>query len=189
MKKIVFFGDSLTAGYGLRDPEKESIPALISHRLKHLGMDFEVSNAGISGDTTRTAIDRLASILVGDIAVFVLELGANDFLRGHSVREVESNLQTIITNVKKAYPQSAILLLGLELPYWAHVGHGSGFGGIFQNLAKANSIALVPSFLSGVAGNRALNMPDGVHPLAAGYQLATDNILPALLKILKSENR
>ena len=155
MRKIVFFGDSLTAGYGLKYPEKESIPALISDRLKAEGLSYEVVNAGISGDTSRSALNRLDAAITGGLAGFVLELGANDFLRGHLPTEVSGNLQKIITTVRLAYPDAWILLLGIELPIWAHSVYGAGYAKIFSDLAKANPIFLVPSFLEGVSGRAA----------------------------------
>ena len=186
--KVIFFGDSLTAGYGLKHPQKEAIPALLAAQMQHAGFDYDVVNAGISGDTTRSALNRLSSILHGDVAGFVLELGANDFLRGYAPAEVSANLQTIIARVRKDYPDAWIMLLGIELPAWANTYAGSGYANIFRELASVNKIYLVPSFLEGVAGNRSLNMIDGVHPLASGYIKAAENIWPTLLNILQNDS-
>lgn len=185
MKKIIFFGDSLTAGYGLKQPRKQALPALISERIKSERLNFEVINEGINGDTTRSALNRLHSVLHGELSVFVLELGANDFLRGYPAEEVMENLQKIISIVKAKYPESAILLLGIELPQWANSGLGLGYGNIFAALARANRIFFVPSLLKGVMGKRTLNLPDGVHPIAEGYNIAAENIWPTLLEMLR----
>lgn len=184
MKDIIFFGDSLTAGYGLSDPAKQALPALISQKIKQTGLQYRVINAGLSGDTTRSAIIRLNSILNHDIKLFVLELGANDFLRGHSPAEINANLQQIISRVKVRCPEASILILGIALPNWAAGFQGSGYTSIFQQLANENGIAIVPSFLEGIAGNRSMNMPDGVHPLAKGYERAAENIWPSVLSLI-----
>ena len=184
MKKIVFFGDSLTAGYGLSSPHSESLPALINERLLTSGMYYDVVNAGISGDTTRAARLRIEKYTSFDMALFVLELGANDFLRGYSPVEVQQNLQFMIDRVREKSPAVPILLLGIELPLWIANSYVDGYRKIFSNLSKQNSISLVPSFLKGVSGNRALNMIDGVHPLAAGYKIAAENIWPTIRQLL-----
>ena len=180
----MFFGDSLTAGYGLSSPQSESLPALINQRLVTSGMQYDVVNAGVSGDTTRAARLRLERYVNLDMALFILELGANDFLRGYSPPEVQQNLQYIIDKVKEKSPAVPILLLGIELPLWIANSYIDGYRKIFSNLSKQNSISLVPSFLKGVSGNRALNMIDGVHPLAAGYRVAADNIWPTIKQML-----
>ncbi|WP_316846779.1 GDSL-type esterase/lipase family protein [Pedobacter psychrodurus] len=174
MEKIVFFGNSLVAGYGLKDPASESLPALIDQKLKQHGMNFQVVNAGISGDTTASALSWIARSLQGGIAIFIIELGANDFLRGIAPSLIYDNLQSIISRVKSECPRASILIPGIALPQWAHMSHGRGYGGIYEKLARENNTAIVPSFLKNVSGKRALNMPDGVHPLAPGYQIASE---------------
>ncbi|WP_412468282.1 arylesterase [Pedobacter sp. KLB.chiD] len=183
--KIVFFGDSLMAGYGLKDPSNESIPALIGAKLKQLNLNYSVINAGVSGDTTASALARLDQVLNEKPAIFILELGANDFLRGMSPVLILSNLQLIINKVKSNCPSASILLLGIELPNWATGWHQSDYSGIFPALAEKNAISLVPSFLKNVAGIRTLNMYDGVHPLKEGYQIAAENIWPELYRIIQ----
>ncbi|KQM77861.1 hypothetical protein ASE74_15795 [Pedobacter sp. Leaf216] len=185
MEKIVFFGNSLIAGYGLKDPKSEALPALIDQKLKQQRFSFEVVNAGLSGDTTAAALSRIAPYLTGNIAIFVIELGANDFLRGLSPTLIYNNLQTILSRVRVAQPLASILILGIALPQWAY-GHGSGYQGIYEKLAKENGVAIVPSFLKNVAGNRSLNMPDGVHPLASGYRIAAENIWPEIHTIIQA---
>jgi len=184
--KIIFFGDSLVAGYGLLNPSTESIPALISAKLKQLGMNYSVINAGISGETTSSASSRLDLVLTEKPDIFILELGANDFLRGVSPLLILTNLQSIISRVKLACPGAAILLLGIELPGWATGLHEGDYSEIFSALADKNNIARVPSFLKNVVGIRSLNMPDGVHPLKEGYAIAAENIWPELYRIIQS---
>jgi len=147
-------------------------------------MYYDVVNAGISGDTTRAARVRIEKYTNFDMALFVLELGANDFLRGYSPVEVQQNLQFMIDRVREKSPAVPILLLGIELPLWIANSYVDGYRKIFSNLSKQNSISLVPSFLKGVSGNRALNMIDGVHPLAAGYKIAAENIWPTIRQLL-----
>ncbi|SFA54272.1 acyl-CoA thioesterase-1 [Pedobacter suwonensis] len=183
--KIVFFGDSLVAGYGLKDPFSESIPALTNAKLKELGLKYTVINAGLSGDTTASALSRLGQVLNENPAIFVLELGANDFLRGISSVLIRSNLQLIINKVKTSCPSASILLLGIELPDWATGWHQSDYSGIFPALAEKNGLSMVPSFLKNVAGIRELNMYDGVHPLKEGYEIAAENIWPELYRIIQ----
>ncbi|MGM9478090.1 arylesterase [Pedobacter sp. GSP4] len=182
--KIIFFGDSLVAGYGLKDPATTSIPALIGAKLKQLNLTYSVVNAGISGDTTSSALSRLEGVLDQEPAIFILELGANDFLRGTSPVLILANLQLIISKVKSSCPSTSILLLGIELPDWAIGLHKADYSGIFQALAERNGIPLVPSLLKNVAGIHYLNMYDGVHPLREGYQIAAENIWPELYKII-----
>ncbi|WP_293789800.1 arylesterase [uncultured Pedobacter sp.] len=183
--KIIFFGDSLVAGYGLKDPSSESVPALINEKLKKLGLKYSVINAGVSGDTTASALSRLDRALNEKPTIFILELGANDFLRGISPVLILSNLQLIINKVKSTIPLASILLLGIELPDWATGLHHGNYSDIFSALAEKNSISLVPSFLKNVAGIRTLNMYDGVHPLKEGYQIAAENIWPELYRIIQ----
>jgi acyl-CoA thioesterase-1 len=184
MKKIIFFGDSLMAGYGLKSPARESVPALIAEMLLINGMEYETVNASVSGDTTYTAKSRIITHLGGDLALFVLELGANDFLKGFPPVVIEKNLQYLIDQIRKKFPELPILLVGITLPNWAPGGHTQGYAHIFSNLSKKNGLPLVASFLDGVMGEQALNMQDGVHPLAAGYKIAAANIWPFINKIL-----
>lgn len=184
MKRIVFFGNSLTAGYGLSDPLRQSIPGLIAEKIKHLGANYQVYNAGVSGDTTTSAIKRLGSVLAHPIDLFVLELGANDFLRGTPAETISGNLQYIIDQVKMQQSDAKILLLGIELPPWAVYSNSENYNTIYKKLAEHNDITLLPSFLKGVSGRRELNMFDGVHPLASGYEIAANNIWPVLKNLL-----
>lgn len=189
MKQIIFFGDSLTQGYGLNDPDTASFPALIQRMIDQTSLAFRVINAGISGDTTYSAKNRLSGILEMQIDIFVLELGANDFIRGQSAQSVEQNLQSIIDQVKQRHPNAPILLLGMELPAWISGTKAAGYRNIYQRLAVKNNIALLPFLLEGVAGIPHLNMFDGIHPLAAGYEIIAKNVWKALKLLIDQVNK
>jgi len=185
MGTIVFFGDSLTAGYGLKDPLKESLPARIGQILMSEGMDYHVINAGISGDTSVSGLNRLPDTLKIDTDIFVLELGANDLLRGHPAALVSHNLQKIISAVKATHPAADILILGMKLPFWIPDERAPGYRRIYQDLAVQNHCELVPYLLDGIEGRKHLNMYDGVHPLAEGYKIMADTVWPTLKKMIK----
>jgi len=189
MKQIIFFGDSLTQGYGLRNPATASFPALIQKMINESGGGFNVVNGGLSGDTTFSALSRLKPILAMQTDIFVLELGANDLIRGHSATDVEANLQHIIDQVKQHHPVAPILLLGMELPGWIPGTKAAGYRNIYTRLAAKNNIDLVPFLLDGVAGIPHLNMFDGVHPLAEGYEIIAGNVWNILKTILEKMDK
>lgn len=184
MHNILFFGDSLTAGYGLSNVAVESLPALLQDKINASGLDFKVINAGVSGETSAGGLARIDLLLHQQIDVFVLELGANDILRGISPHKTESNLQGIIDKVKKRYPEAKMLLLGMELPAWIPGALVADFRKIFRQVAHQNNMALVPFMLDGVAGQRHLNLHDGIHPTAAGYRIVSDKIWPVLQRLI-----
>ena len=185
-KKIIFFGDSLSAGYGLQQPYLEALPALIGQKILAAALPYVVINAGVSGDTTRSAKARVDELLFGDIDLFIIELGANDFLRAYSPSEISGNIKEIIKKVRSFKSDTKILLLGLSLPLWIPDNFGSRYAGLFSLLAKETGTGLIEDFLQGVSGNNSLNMSDGVHPLAEGYKIAAENIWPEVYNILKS---
>jgi acyl-CoA thioesterase-1 len=190
MKNIVFFGDSLTAGYGLR--AHEGFPALLQQRLDELQLPYKALNYGVSGETSAGGRLRLPMVLARQpVDVFVLALGANDGLRGIAVRETSHNLQFILTEVKRQFPQAQLVLAGLEFPFdlgplgGHRLGHyATEFKALFRALADKNSIAFVPFLLQGVLGRRELNLPDGVHPNAAGQKVLADNVWAVLEPLL-----
>ena len=184
MKRIVFFGDSLLAGYGLANPSIDSIPALIQEKINLNNLSYQVINAGVSGNTSGDGLSRIESILSFQIDVFVLELGANDVLRGLSPVWTKNNLQVIIDTIRKKNSQVGILILGMQLPSWIPGQNAANFRKIYHEIAIENHIALVPFFLDGVAGIKHLNMADGIHPLAAGYKIIAENIWPYVLKLM-----
>ena len=181
-KVILFFGNSLTAGMGL-DPN-EAFPALIQEKVDSLQLAYKVVNAGLSGETTASGKNRLGWVLNSDIDVFVLELGANDGLRGISLEETRRNLQEIIDVVKQKNPNTTIILAGMQIPPNMGQDYTSEFRDIFPDLAKKNKIGLIPFLLEDVAGNPELNQPDGIHPTAEGQKIIANNIWPIIAKTI-----
>ncbi|CAN0402210.1 unnamed protein product, partial [Scytosiphon promiscuus] len=181
-KVILFFGNSLTAGMGL-DPN-EAFPALIQEKVDSLQLAYKIVNAGLSGETTASGKNRLGWVLNSDIDVFVLELGANDGLRGISLEETRRNLQEIIDVVKQKNPNTTIILAGMQIPPNMGQDYTSEFRDIFPDLAKKNKIGLIPFLLEDVAGNPELNQPDGIHPTAEGQKIIANNIWPIIAKTI-----
>ena len=181
-KVILFFGNSLTAGMGL-DPN-EAFPSLIQEKVDSLQLSYKVVNAGLSGETTASGKNRLGWVLNSDIDVFVLELGANDGLRGISLEETRRNLQEIIDVVKQKNPNTTIILAGMQIPPNMGQDYTSEFRNIFPDLAKKNKIGLIPFLLEDVAGNPELNQPDGIHPTAEGQKIIANNIWPIIAKTI-----
>lgn len=184
MHNILFFGDSLTAGYGLANVSVESLPALLQEKINAAGLEYKVINAGVSGETSAGGLSRIDLLLNQQIDVFVLELGANDILRGISPQHTAANLQGIVDKVKKRYPEAKMLLLGMELPAWIPGTLVADFRSIFRQVAQHNDMALVPFMLDGVAGVRHLNLHDGIHPTAAGYRIVADKVWPVLKRLI-----
>lgn len=181
-KTILFFGNSLTAGYGL--DTKESFPSLIQNRLDSLALKYTVINAGLSGETTSGGKNRLEWVLKQKVDIFVLELGANDGLRGIPLNETKNNLQTIIEKVLAKNSKTKIVLAGMQIP--PNMGHEYTleFRTIFTDLAAKNDLQLIPFLLDGVAGNPKLNLPDGIHPTAEGQKIVRDNVWVVLQEVL-----
>ena len=181
-KTIVFFGNSLTAGYGLTPDQ--AFPALIQKKIDSLNLPYQVVNAGVSGETTSGGKTRIDWILQQPVDIFVLELGANDGLRGVELPVIRKNLQDIINSVKAKNPQSKLLLAGMQIPPNLGINYSTGFRELFAELAQANSIALIPFLLEGVGGETALNLQDGIHPTADGHRILAENVWKELQKLL-----
>jgi acyl-CoA thioesterase I len=179
--KIVAFGDSLSAGFGLA--ENESYPYLLQERLKADGYDYEVINAGVSGDTSAGGVERIDWSLDQDnVQVLILELGANDLLRGLSPAQMKKNLDTII---KKAKAKNVkVLLCGMLAPPSRGAQYQRDFVAAFPDLAAENKVAFLPFILENIALNPKLNQPDGIHPNADGEKIMTDNVYKALKPLL-----
>lgn len=173
-KVILFFGNSLTAGYGL-DP-KEAFPALIQNRLDSLNLNYTVINAGLSGETTSGGKNRLGWVLNQKVDVFVLELGANDGLRGIPLEETKINLQEIINAVRSKNPNTKIILAGMQIPPNMGKDYTTQFRTIFPDLAEKNKLGLIPFLLDGVAGIPELNLKDGIHPTIEGHKIVVNNV-------------
>jgi len=181
-KKILFFGDSLTAGYQLN--EEESFPSLIQEKINSAGLPFEVINAGLSGETTAGGLNRIDWVLNQNIDIFVLELGANDVLRGFDLSSTESNLEGIIEKVIKKDKDIEIILAGMLAPPNMGKEYGEQFKSMFEQIANKYDIDLVPFLLQDVAGIPELNLPDGVHPNAEGQKVVMKNVWAVLKEYL-----
>jgi acyl-CoA thioesterase-1 len=181
-KNILFFGDSLTAGYGLDDPD-QAFPGVIQHKIDSLKLPYNVINAGVSGETSAGGLGRIDWVLKQKVSVFILELGANDGLRGIPTDETAKNLQAIIDKVKAKYPNAKIILAGMLVPPSMGADYSNSFRAVFPALAKKNNIELVPFLLDNVAGNPKLNQKDGIHPTAEGAKIVAGNVW----KVLKGD--
>src|SRR6187401_3348503 len=182
-KTIVFFGNSLTAGYGL-SPE-QAFPALIQKRIDSLGVPYRVINAGVSGETSSGGKTRIDWILREPVDIFVLELGANDGLRGTQLSETKKNLQNIIDKVRAKYPDTELVFAGMEIPPNMGQAYTSEFRNIYTDLAAKNKMTLIPFLLEGVGGEPELNQADGIHPTAEGHLIVAENVWKQLEKLLQ----
>ena len=180
--RIVAFGDSLTAGYGLSSDE--SYPALLQETLDREGYEYEVVNAGVSGDTTAGGLRRIDWALEGDVKILVLELGANDILRGQSIKLMKENLNQIIDKAKAKNVQ--VLLCGMYAPTSDGPDYQAQVTTAFKSLAEEQKVAFMPFFLESVGGMDALNQGDGVHPGVEGTRIVTTNVYKALAPMLRN---
>lgn len=178
--RIVFLGDSLTAGLGL--PREQSVPSLIQARLDEEGYRYEVVNAGVSGDTSAGGLSRLDWSLDGNVEVLVIELGANDGLRGLPPAQMKKNLDEIITRAKQR--GITVVLTGMEAPPNYGPLYTSEFRDVFRDLADDHDVAFVPFFLEGVAGDPRLNQRDGIHPNAEGTRIIEQTVWRTLETVL-----
>jgi len=174
MKTILVLGDSLSAGFGLKS--SEAYPALLAKKLRAAGLNFQVTNASQTGGTTEGGLERLPAHLKRKIDIFILELGINDAFRGVPVDQIENNLQQMIDKVKVRNPDVRVLIAGMQLPNYAADDYVSAFGKMFAELAAKNGGSLVPYLLDGVGGDPSLNLPDGIHPNAAGQKILAENV-------------
>jgi acyl-CoA thioesterase-1 len=181
MPKIVAFGDSLTAGFGV--PPDESYPAQLAKRLQESGFQYEVINAGVSGETSAGGVRRVEWILKSQPTVVILELGVNDGLRGLPLQQTYANLLTIIEGLKEE--GVIVILAGMRIP----VNYGEEYTGeffkMYERLAQESGLSLIPFLLEGVAAQPGLNQTDGIHPTAEGYTIVAQNVWNALEPILK----
>lgn len=174
-KVIVFFGNSLTAGYGLDDPS-QAFAGLIQKRIDSLGLDYKVINAGVSGETTSGGNSRIDWLLKQPLDVFVLELGGNDGLRGIPVSETKKNLQAILDKVHAKYPEAKRVLAGMQIPPSMGQRYASEFKAVYADIAAKNDVTLIPFLLEGVGGEAKLNQADGIHPTAEGHRILAENV-------------
>ena len=181
-KTILFFGNSLTAGYGLES--SEAFPALIQLKLDSLKLPYQTVNAGLSGETSAGGLNRIDWILQQPVDIFVLELGANDGLRGLATSETQKNLQAILDKVKAKYPDVKIVLAGMEVPPNMGQKYTAEFRAVFKQLAAKNKAILIPFLLKDVGGIPELNQSDGIHPNAEGEKIVAKNVWETLQPLL-----
>ena len=182
-KVILFFGNSITAGYQL--DMDQAFPAIIQQKIDSLGLSYQVINAGLSGETTASGKNRIDWVLRTVPDIFVLELGANDGLRGLPLKETPKNLQIIIDKVKLINPEVKIVITGMEVPPNLGEAYTRQFRNIFSTLAKNNAAVLIPFLLADVAGKSSLNLPDGIHPTPEGHLLIAELVWETLLPLLE----
>jgi len=178
---VVALGDSLTAGFGV-EPD-QAWPALVGARLRREGYAYRVVNAGVSGDTSAGGLRRVDWVLRTRPAVVVVALGANDGLRGQPARETGANLTGIVDRLKAA--GARVLLAGMRLPPNYGPDRAREFAAVFGEVARRARVPLVPFLLDGVAGDAALNLPDGIHPNPAGHRIIAERIWPHLAPLLR----
>ena len=189
MKSIFVFGDSLSEGLAISP--RQAWPMLLVEKLRRIGPNFRVINASASGSTTEGGLRRLPTHLDHPIDIFVLELGINDAFHGIPVEQTRANLQSMIDQVKARNPNVSVVIVGLQFPVATSDGdYMTMFGQMFGELAEKNHAALVPYLLEGVAGDPKLNLPDRVHPNAAGHKILLENVWrvlePIARKVAKS---
>jgi acyl-CoA thioesterase-1 len=184
---VLFLGTSLTAGYGL--PADEAFPALVQQRIDAAGLDFRVVNAGVSGDTSAGGLRRIDWLLRAPVAVLVLELGANDMLRGQSVEVLERNLREIVARARAVHPAVRLLVAGMRAAPNLGARYVRRFEAVYASLAERENGALVPFLLEGVAVDPAFNQADGIHPNAAGHRRIADTVWQALEPLLRQSAR
>ncbi|MGZ3722532.1 MAG: arylesterase [Bdellovibrionales bacterium] len=179
-KRLVIIGDSITEGYGVT--HDEAYPSLLQKKILHEGKSWEVVNAGVSGSTSASAASRISWQIKQKPDLILLELGANDGLRGLPVKAMEANLTAAIQIAKKN--SIPIVLLGMQMPPNYGKVYAKDFAAVFPRLGKRLAIPVIPFFLDKVAGDKLLNQADGIHPNAKGHEIVADNVFKAIQKLL-----
>ncbi|WP_417213449.1 arylesterase [Bizionia sp.] len=178
-KTILCFGDSITAGYGL-DDVNDAYTAVLQQRIDSLNLDYTVINSGVSGETTAGGRGRIDWVIKQKPSIFLLELGANDGLRGVALTETKSNLQAIIDVVKAQSPDTTIILAGMQLPPNMGQDYTTEFKQLFIDVAEQNNIAFIPFILKDVGGIASLNQNDGIHPNVEGHKIVANTVWETL---------
>jgi len=178
-KTILCFGDSITAGFGL-DDINDAFPSILQTKVDSLELDYVVINSGLSGETTAGGKSRIKWVLNENIDIFILELGANDGLRGVPLTETRANLQAIIDAVQNKNPSTIIILAGMELPPNMGQDYTTEFRSIFSDLAEKNKLKFIPFILESVGGIAELNQSDGIHPTVKGHKIIANTVWEVL---------
>lgn len=186
-KTILCFGDSITAGYGL-DDENDAYPAVLQRKIDSLDLNYTVINSGLSGETTSGGKSRVSWVLNQKVDIFLLELGANDGLRGVPLSETRANLQAIIDAVKDKNSETTIILAGMELPPNMGPDYTTEFRAIYAELAEGNNLEFIPFILKNVGGIAELNQGDGIHPTEEGHKIVANTVWETLEPIIKDLN-
>ena len=182
-KTILCFGDSITAGYGLND-SNDGYTGVLQERIDSLKLDYKVINSGVSGETTAGGKSRIDWVIKQKPTFFILELGANDGLRGLPLAETQSNLQSIINVIKENSPKTTIILAGMQLPPNMGTDYTSKFRQLFIDVAQENNIGFIPFILKDVGGIPSLNQKDGIHPNAEGHKIVANNVWEVIKPLL-----
>lgn len=185
-RTLVFFGDSLTAGYGLEDPAAQAYPALIQEKITAARLPWRVVNAGLSGETTSGGARRIDWILRQPIDVFVLALGGNDGLRGIEPGISRASLARIMDRVREKNPSAQLVVAGMMMPATLGADYTREFAAMYPELAKKYSATLIPFLLAGVGGDSALNQEDQIHPTARGHAVVAETVWKTLQPLLIS---
>jgi len=184
--RIIFLGTSLTEGYGLDDPDTEAWPHQIALRAREAGITgIEIVNAGLAGETSAAGARRITWILRAEPDLLVVELGANDGLRGIPVSEMEANLERILDEVAATAPGTPVALVRMEAPPNMGDEYADDFRAAFGRVARSRDVPLLPFLLDGVAGDPSLNLPDGIHPTAEGHRRMAANVWNELRPLLE----
>lgn len=181
-KTILFFGDSITAGYGI--DSYDAFPALIQEKLDSNGYNYRAVNAGLSGETSAGGLRRVDWILQQQVDIFVLELGGNDGLRGIDPADTKNNLQAIMDKVWDKYPDVTMVLTGMEAPPNMGDQYTTEFRNLYRELSEENDLIFMPFILEDVAGEPELNLPDGIHPTEEGHKIVARNLWSLLEPLL-----
>ncbi len=180
---VLFLGTSLTAGLGV--PNEQAYPAVVQEMIDSVRLNFRVVNAGVSGETSAGGLRRIDWLLREPLSVLVLELGANDGLRGQSIAAMRRNLQEIIDRTRTSHPDARVVIAGMQAPPNMGDRYTAEFRNTFVSLARDNSAALIPFLLDGVGGDRELNQGDGIHPTAEGHRLVAESVWLVLEGVLR----
>ena len=182
-KTILVLGDSITAGYGL-DPS-QAYPALLQKKIAQLGLDYDVVNAGVSGETSAGGLRRISWLLRRPMDVLIVALGGNDGLRGVAPSETKRNLSRIIERAREENPELKIILAGMQMPQNMGEEYTTAFKNLYPEIAEEKNVALVPFLLEGVGANPDMNQPDMIHPNEQGQAQVAENVWPVLADVLE----
>lgn len=180
--RILFYGDSITAGLGV--DKSQAFPALIQQKIDSAGLNYEAVNAGLSGETSAGGLRRIDWVMQREIDIMVLELGGNDALRGIDLTDTKNNLQKIIDKVVAKYPEAQIILAGMQVPPNLGQEYTQQFIRMYPQLAEENDLPLIPMIMDKVGGDEQLMQADGIHPTAEGHRIIADLIWQKLQPML-----